>query len=267
MSSASFRSALVQIAAPVAVTVVLLGIWQIGVQASGISKIVIPSPVQVGHAFVREAPGLWEACQQTAKAAALGLAGSLVFGVLSAFAFSQSRLIRSAFYPYAILLQTVPVIAIAPIVVVAIGRGFYGVVLISMIISTFPIITSTTTGLLQVDASLLELFQLHKATRWQILWKLRLPNSLPYLISGLRIAGGAAIVGAIVGEFFVGSEVKGLGVLIENKNGGFRTDELYATVLVSTLLGISVFATTTVVGETILKYGFGMSLTGTGRQR
>jgi len=267
MNRHSIRSSLFTLAAPLVVTIVILGAWQIGVQISGISKIVIPSPVAVGEAFVRESPRLWEACQQTARAAALGLSGSIVFGVLSAFAFSQSRFIRSAFYPYAILLQTVPVIAIAPIVVVAIGRGFYGVVLISMIISTFPIITSTTTGLLQVDAGLLELFQLHKATRWQTLWKLRLPNALPYLISGIRIAGGAAIVGAIVGEFFVGSEVKGLGVLIENKNGGFRTDELYATVFVSTLLGITAFAMITVVGEWILKYGFGMSLSGTGGER
>ena len=197
----------------------------------------------------------------------VGLFGSVVFGVSSAFAFSQSRLIRSAFYPYAILLQTVPIIAIAPIVVIAVDRGFYGVALISMIISIFPIITSTTTGLLQVDLNLLELFRLNSATRWQTLWRLRLPNALPYLISGIRIAGGAAIVGAIVGEFFVGSSLKGLGVMIERKKSGIHTDELYATVLVSTLLGIAVFAIVTVVGEWILKRFFGMSLSGAGRNR
>lgn len=261
------RSVLLQFAAPVVVTVVVLAAWQFGVWASGISDIVIPPPVDVWRALIRQAPQLLEACVQTATAATLGLFGSVVFGVSCAFAFSQSRLIRSAFYPYAILLQTVPIIAIAPIVVIAVGRGFHGVVLISMIISIFPIITSTTTGLLQVDSNLLELFRLNAATRWQTLWKLRLPNALPYLISGIRIAGGAAIVGAIVGEFFVGSSLKGLGVLIERKKSGIHTDELYATVLVSTLLGISVFGIVTVAGESILKRFFGMSLSGAGRNR
>jgi len=261
------RTVLLECIAPVVVTLFVLAAWQFGVWASGISNIVIPSPVEVWQALVRQAPQLLEACIQTATAALVGLFGSVVFGVSCAFAFSQSRLIRSAFYPYAILLQTVPIIAIAPIVVIAVDRGFYGVALISMIISIFPIITSTTTGLLQVDSNLLELFQLNSATRWQTLWKLRLPNSLPYLISGIRIAGGAAIVGAIVGEFFVGSSLKGLGVLIERKKSGIHTDELYATVLVSTLLGITVFAIVTVAGEWILKRFFGMSLSGAGRSR
>ena len=165
MNTRRFQSAMLQLAAPIGVTVLVLVTWQIGVRASGISNIVIPSPVEVGKAFGREWPKLLEACGHTATAAMVGLSGSIVVGVLCAFAFSQSRLIRSAFYPYAILLQTVPIIAIAPIVVIAVDRGFYGVSLISMIISTFPIITSTTTGLLQVDRSLLELFELNSATR------------------------------------------------------------------------------------------------------
>jgi NitT/TauT family transport system permease protein len=261
-SDNQFETPLWQIAAPVGVTILLIGIWQFGVWVTGVPSIVIPSPLAVGAAVVREWPQLTEACGHTALAAMTGLAGSVALGVLIAFAFSQSRLIRSAFYPYAILLQTVPIIAIAPIVVLAVDRGFYGVALISMIISIFPIITSTTTGLLQIDPTLLELFQLHSASRWQTLWKLRLPNSLPYLISGIRIAGGAAIVGAIVGEFFVGSSLKGLGVLIERKKSGMDTDELYATVLMSTVLGVALFTIVTIVGEWVLRRFFAMSLSG-----
>lgn len=259
------KSIALQIAAPMAVTILVIALWDLCVRATGVPAIVIPPPIDVARALAREWPRLLEACGQTARSALLGLSGSIVAGVLSAFAFSQSRLIRHAFYPYAILLQTVPIIAIAPIVVIAVNRGSFGVALISMIISVFPIMTSTTTGLLQVDPSLLELFRLHSATRWQTLWKLRLPNALPYLISGIRIAGGAAIVGAIVGEFFVGSSLKGLGVLIERKKSGIDTDELYATVLVSTLLGVTVFATSTLVGEWVLRRFFGKSLDGSGR--
>ncbi|APZ95983.1 ABC transporter permease [Fuerstiella marisgermanici] len=256
------KSAALLVAAPLCVLICSLSLWQLVVWARDISIIVVPSPIDVARALYEHRAMLSEACWQTAKAAMTGLFGSFVIGVLGAFAFSQSRIIRSAFYPYAILLQTVPIIALAPIVVVSIGRGFYGIVIISTIISIFPVITSTTTGLLQVDANLLELFRLNNATRWQTLWKLRLPNALPYLISGLRIAGGAAIVGAIVGEFFVGDDVKGLGVLIQNKSGGFQTDELYAAVVVSTLLGVAAFVTVTVVGEWILRRFLGMSLSG-----
>ena len=103
-----------QLLAPVGVTVVLTGLWQFGVQVTGISAVVIPAPLDVAHALVREWPRLWEACVRTSLAALTGLCGSVVLGVLIAFAFSQSRMIRSALYPYAILLQTVPIIAIAP---------------------------------------------------------------------------------------------------------------------------------------------------------
>lgn len=262
MTSVRFRQQLLQIAAPLVVTVMVLIVWHLVVTLAEIPPIVIPSPVAVGQALVDNSSRLLSASIETAKAAMAGLALSIGLGVLCAFAFSQSSLIRSAFYPYAILLQTVPIIAVAPIVVIAVERGFYGVSLIAAIISIFPVITSTTTGLLQVDPQLLELFRLNTATRWQTLWKLQLPHALPYLISGIRIAGGASIVGAIVGEFFVGSSLTGLGVMIERKRSGFDTDELYATVFVSTLLGVIVFALVTVIGEWILRRFFAMSMSG-----
>lgn len=266
MANGRFRQQLLQVAAPLIVTVMVLLIWQLVVTLAEVPSIVVPSPVAVGKALAENAGRLAAASLETAKAAMTGLSLSIVLGVLCAFAFSQSPLIRSAFYPYAILLQTVPIIAVAPIVVIAVERGFYGVSLIAAIISIFPVITSTTTGLLQVDPQLLELFRLNAASRWQTLWKLQLPSALPYLISGIRIAGGASIVGAIVGEFFVGSSLTGLGVMIERKRSGFDTDELYATVFVSTLLGVIVFALITVIGEWALRRFFAMSMSGGGRR-
>lgn len=250
------------ILAPVAaLTLTIIG-WQTAVSVTGVSEIIVPSPIAVIKAMQNEAAVLASATGRTSAAACLGLFGSTLCGVVCAFGFSQSQLIRTTFYPFAILLQTIPVIAIAPIIVISFGRGFLSVALISMIISVFPIITSTTTGLLQVEASLLELFRLNKATWWQELWKLRLPSSLPYLISGIRIAGGAAIVGAIVGEFFVGSGQPGLGAMIQKKSQGINMDELYATVFVATFLGVIFFATVTLLGEWVLKTFFAMSLSG-----
>ncbi|MEQ9409567.1 MAG: ABC transporter permease [Fuerstiella sp.] len=248
--------------APIAFLAAALAVWQWLVLQLDIDHVILPSPSEVGSALVSLKSELLQAAVRTAGAAALGLGGSTLLGLATAFLFSQSTRIRQTFYPYAILLQTVPIIAVAPMVVIGFGRGLPSVALIAGILSLFPIITSTTTGLLQVDRHLLELFHLHAATRWQTFWKLRLPNALPYLISGLRIAGGAAIVGAIVGEFFVGSSQPGLGAMIQKKSSGINTDELYATVVVSTLLGVAMFALITLAGEVLLKQLFGMSLGG-----
>lgn len=254
----SFRL-LQTVLAPVIVTGMLVMIWHGIVRGFDIPKIVVPAPLEVATAICTEWSELANAMCQTAFAAMTGLLGSVIVGVFVACLFAQSRFIRAAFYPYAILLQTVPVIAIAPIVITAVGRGFPGVVLIAMIISLFPVITNTTTGLLRVDAGLLELFRLHSATRWQTLVKLQLPNSLPYFVAGLRIAAGASVVGAIVGEFFVGSSLNGLGVLIERRNNGIATDRLYAAVFASAALGVAVFTTVTVVGDWLLKRYAGKS--------
>jgi NitT/TauT family transport system permease protein len=251
------------VTAPLLVLMCAVAGWQLIVMFSGLPSLVLPAPAAVGAAAWEMRGALLESAWRTTLAAATGLAASVVIGCLIAFAFSQSALIRRAFYPYAVLLQTVPVVAVAPIVIVSLGRGFSSIALVAHILSLFPIITSTTTGLLQVDPGLRELFRLNSATRWQTLVKLRLPSSLPYLISGIRIAGGAAIVGAIVGEFFVGDGSPGLGQLIQRKSVAYRLPELYAAVLTSALLGTTVFGTTTVVGDRILRRWFGMSLSGT----
>ena len=131
------------------------------------------------------------ATARTALAAISGLAISTALGTFTAFAFAQSSLVRRAFYPYAILFQTVPVIAIAPLIILAFGRGFHSVTLVASVISVFPVVTNTTTGLLQIDNQLHELFRLHGASWWQTLWKLRLPSALPWMITGIRIASGS----------------------------------------------------------------------------
>ncbi|MEP3481841.1 MAG: ABC transporter permease subunit [Fuerstiella sp.] len=246
-------SAFQSVLGPVVVALFLLLAWHVLVSAFQVPKIVVPLPLDVAIAVRNEWWVLVSAMFQTSVAAMTGLLCSLVLGVFVACVFAQSGLIRISLYPYAILLQTVPVIAIAPIVIAAVGRGFAGVVLISLIISLFPVITNTTTGLLRVDKGLLELFQLHSASRWQTLVKLRLPNSVPYIVAGVRIAAGASVVGAIVGEFFVGSSLSGLGVLIERRNNGFATDRLYAAVFASAILGVIVFVAVSRVGDWFLK--------------
>ena len=190
----------------------------------------------------------------TTAGALAGFLGSLVLGVTTALVFSQSRLVRASCFPYAVFLQTVPIIAVAPLIINWCGTGFQSVVLVTLIISVFPIIASTTSGLLNIDPDLLDLFRLYRATRWNILWKLRMPHAVPYLITGARTSSGMAVIGAIVGEFFVGhtTERYGLGYLVRSSSELLRTDLLFASVIASALLGIAMFGTVTLVGATAL---------------
>jgi NitT/TauT family transport system permease protein len=191
----------------------------------------------------------------TAEAALAGFAASLAIGIIVALAFSQSPIIQRSFFPYAIFLQTVPIVAIAPIIVTWFGWGFQSVVIVASIISVFPIITGGTTGLTLVDANLLELFAISNASRWQVLYKLRLPNSVPYLVNGAKTSCGLAVIGAIVGEIFAGNSTTtcGLGYLITQTAGQLKTDLLFATVFCSTMLGVGMFAAVSLIGNAILR--------------
>ncbi len=251
---------------PAGVLLTVLGLWEFMVWWRQIPAYLLPGPLEILAAGFGSRKELLQATFLTSLSAAAGLLASTIIGTLTAFAFAQSSQIRSALYPYAVLLQTVPIVAIAPIIVVSLGRGFFSISLIACIISLFPVITNTTTGLLQIERNLLDLFRLHHATWWQVLFKLRLPSSLPYLITGIRIASGSAIVGAIVGEFFVGSGQPGLGAMIQRKRESMALPELYAAVIAATLLGTIVFAAISLAGEKILRRYFGMSLSGAVRQ-
>ncbi len=253
---------------PIAVLLLITALWQglvtFLVQVKGLNAALFPGPMAVTESAWLMRSDLCQATLLTATAAVTGLLMSLLLGTATAFVFSQSSVVRRALYPYAVLLQTIPIIAIAPIVILTLGRGFQSIALVSCIISLFPIITSTTTGLLQIEPDLLDLFRLNRATRWQTLVKLRMPSALPYLISGTRIASGSAIVGAIVGEFFLSAGPTGLGSLIQGKVASFNMAELYAVVVVATVLGTVVFGVITMLGEWVLRHWFGMSLEGRG---
>lgn len=239
---------------PVGLFALVVILWQLAVTAFGIKAFLLPEPGRVFRSAVDEFDTLRQAVAFSGAAAACGFGLSLVVGTLVAFVFSQSRLIRGSCYPYAIFLQTVPIIAIAPLVIRWFGSGFQSVVVVAFIISLFPIITNATMGLLAVDPDLIDLFRLNNAGRWQVLWKLRFPNSVPSILTGAKTSSGLAVVGAIVGEFFAGygSQRFGLGYLILTTTDQLRTDELFAAVIASTLLGIAIFSAVSLIGAMIL---------------
>ena len=240
---------------PVILFAIVLVLWHVLVEVNEIEPYLVPLPADVWNAARGSFSQLGQATWNTTLAAVSGFGLSLIIGTVTAFVFSQSVLIRRSFYPYAIFLQTVPIVAIAPLVINWFGTGLQSVIVVTVVISLFPIITSVTVGLTSVDKGLRELFVLNEATRWQTLLKLRMPHAVPYLVTGARTSSGLAVVGAIVGEFFAGygsDHYYGLGYLILQTSAQLRTDMLFATILASALLGVIMFVVVTWIGFKLL---------------
>jgi len=241
--------------APVLVFAVVATVWHFVVIWLRVPAIILPGPIAVMNALWLERLVLLKASWVTLQAAAVGLLCSAVFGSLIAVLFSQSALIRVAMYPYVIFLQTVPIVAIAPLLIIWSGNNFRTIVLVATIISIFPVIANVTSGLLSINENLSELFRMQSATRWQMLTKLRIPAAIPQLVLGLRISSGLAVIGAIVAEFFVGNsgQYDGLGTIMTSRQANLKTAELIAALMACTCLGILLFASVNVLSATLLR--------------
>ena len=229
-----------------AIFAALLLLWQSVIWIFALPPYLLPSPARVAHAVVARFPSLITSLAITAAAAAGGLLAALLVGLVIALIFAQSHWVRRMFYPYTILLQTVPIVAIAPMILLWMGPGLGSVTLIAFIICLAPIIANTTQGLISVDRNMVDLFLMHNASRAQVLLKLRLPHALPSVFTGVRIASGIAVIGAITGELFAGSSrvgVGGIGYAIQYANAQLETDYLFALVLAATVLGFGFFFT------------------------
>jgi NitT/TauT family transport system permease protein len=223
---------------------VLVLLWQGIIWKFHIGAYMLPAPWSVAQTIFARYDDLWDSTLISAEAAAGGLLASIVVGVLIALIFARSQWIRRLLFPYTILLQTVPIVAVAPLILNWAGQGLFTIALITFIICLAPIIANTTQGLISVDENLVQLFLMHNASQGQILRKLRLPHSLPYLFVGVRISSGIAVIGAITGELFAGSGQVGrggLGYSIIYANSQLQIDYLFALVFAATALGFAFF--------------------------
>jgi NitT/TauT family transport system permease protein len=228
----------------VVVFAALLLLWQSVIWVFHVPVYMLPSPWHVAQSVVEKFPDLWASTLISAEAAAGGLLASIVVGVVVALIFARSPCIRKLLFPYTILLQTVPILAVAPLIIVWVGQGLLAVGVITFIICLAPIIANTTMGLISVDENLVQLFMMHNASQGQVLRKLRLPHSLPSLFVGVRISSGIAVIGAITGEWFAGSGQVGhggLGYSILYAMSQLQTDYLFALVIAATALGFVFF--------------------------
>ena len=207
------------------------------------------------HSIIDKHEELLKSLWSTALASSIGFALSAVIGILVAVLLSTSRLIQRAFYPYTVFFQTVPIIAIAPMLVYWFGFGLKSVAVSAFIASVFPVIANTLAGILSTDPALRDLFKLYGASGFASMMKLRLPSALPNIITGLRIAAGLAVIGAIVGEFVAGTTQigGGLGIMVLVAKRYGRTEDIFAAVLVASLLGLAMLALINLAGYLLLR--------------
>ena len=187
--------------------------------------------------------------------ALIGFAASVIVGIVVALLLSTSKLVQRAFYPYTVFFQTVPIVAIAPLLVIWFGAGLKSVATCAFIVSVFPVIANTLGGLLSTDPALRDMFRLYGASGLAKMWKLKLPSALPNIFTGMRIAAGLAVIGTIVGEFVAGllEENPGLGILVVEAKKIGRTDLVFAAVLAASLLGLAMLATVNLAGYLTLR--------------
>lgn len=240
------RRRVVSFVAPVVVFVVVIGVWyyiSYGLLDAS-RRFLMPPPqsvVQVGFLTWSNLSQILDALWSTTQVALVGLAISMFIGTSLAVAMSQATWIESAIFPWAVVLQTIPILAIVPLIGFWFQYGFASRVLICVLISLFPITTNTLFGLKSVDRTHLDLFSLQHATRFQRLIKLQFPSALPAIVTGWRISAGLSVVGAIVGDFFFRQGDPGIGRLIDDFLGELETQQLFAAVILSSLLGLAVF--------------------------
>ena len=240
---------------PILVLILFLLFWSFGAKMYDMDFL-LPGPLTVGKAFITDIDMVVGGAWITFQEALYGYLLAIGIGIFSAAIMSQSKILERSFYPYAILLQTVPVVAVAPLIVLWFGFEMKSVIIISLIISLFPIINNTLLGLKSTSTNLVELFQMHNKSRLVNFFKLRLPAAVPNIIAGLRISAGLSIIGAIVGEFIIGSgsEDGGLGVQIIYAQAELETPLVMALILTPTLLGFAFFMTVTMIGHQFMKH-------------
>jgi NitT/TauT family transport system permease protein len=243
MAAPAETSRALRVAAPLAVGVAVLAAWYALVTAFEVPKYLVPSPVDVARTLVADWPLLSGALAVTLRITFFAFLGATVLGTLVAFAFVQSRVVEASFFPYAVLLQVTPIVAIAPLVIIWVKDIQVALVLCATIVAIFPIISNTTLGLRSVNRGLADLFRMHRASRLQTLVRLRIPSAAPYFFGGLRIASGLALIGAVVAEFVAGTGGHGAGLAYQILQAGFQLNipRLFAALFLITVAGVALY--------------------------
>ncbi|RDI18665.1 NitT/TauT family transport system permease protein [Pseudacidovorax intermedius] len=229
---------------PLIVGLVLLGGWQALVVGMELPPYLVPSPVLMLQTLFTDWAVLGGALLVTLKITVLSFVVATVVGVLISFLFVQSRLIETALFPYAVLLQVTPIVAVAPLIIIWVKEPTASLVICAALVALFPIISNTTLGLRSIDPDLQAYFRMNRATRLQTLVRLRIPSALPYFFGGLRISSGLALIGAVVAEFVAGTGGNATGLAYQILMAGYQLNipRMFAALLLISLTGVALFA-------------------------
>jgi NitT/TauT family transport system permease protein len=254
MSRDAMPGRLLRLGAPLAVAIIVLVAWQAVVTLRHVPVYLVPSPLVVARTLYADRALLFASLWVTLGVALAALVLATIAGVAIALVFAQSRWIEMSLFPYAVLLQVTPIVAIAPLIIIWVHDTWTALVLCAIVVAIFPIISNTTLGLRSVDRGLLDLFRLSRASRWQTLWRLRVPSALPYFFGGLRIASGLALIGAVVAEFVAGTGGAGAGLAYQILLAGIQLNipRLFAALVLIAAAGVALFTATLGLSRLVL---------------
>lgn len=240
---------------PIIIMVAAIILWDRICVWNGIPRYILPRPHEVVGTLYTDAALLFGSLLVTLRITFLSLLLAVLGGVGLAVLFTQSKWVEMSFFPFAVILQVTPIVAIFPLINIYVDSQTAKLLLCAWIVAFFPILSNTTLGLNSVDRNLLDLFQLNGATRWQTLWHLRLPAAMPYFLGGLRIAGGLALIGAVVAEFVAGSAGQSSGLASRIIEAGYRLNapRLFAALILISFTGILIFLLLALVSNLILR--------------
>jgi len=245
-----------RIVPPFAVGAVLLAIWEFVVRINGIPPYILPSPLAIAESLWTDGPSLLGSLLVTLRVTLAALAAAAILGGAIAVLFSLSRILELSLFPYAVILQVTPIVAIAPLIIIWVSEPFLALLVCAWIVAFFPIVANTTVGLNSADRNLLALFRLYGASRGQVLRYLKLPTALPYFLTGLRISGGLALIGAVVAEFVAGTSGAETGLAFRILEAGYRLaiPRLFAALFLLSLTGIVIYLVLDFLSRLLLRH-------------
>jgi NitT/TauT family transport system permease protein len=245
-----------RIAAPLAVGAVLLGLWEAVVRFEDIPVYILPGPLAIARALLADGPSLLGSLLVTLRVTLAALTAAAILGTAIALLFSLSRLLEISLFPYAVILQVTPIVAIAPLIIIWVQQPFLALLVCAWIVAFFPIVSNTTVGLNSADRNLIALFRLYGASPAQTLRYLRLPTALPYFLAGLRISGGLALIGAVVAEFVAGTGGAETGLAFRILEAGYRLEipRLFAALFLLSATGIVIYLVIDFLSRLLLRH-------------
>lgn len=250
------KLASIDVIAPLAVGILAILVWDIFVRVTKMPPYLLPGPFLVLQTLITDWNTLFPSLIITLQITLAAFIAAVVSGLLVAILFTQSKWIERSLFPYAVILQTTPIVAIAPLIIIWLKNStFAALVVCAWIVAFFPIVSNTTLGLNSIDHNLSNVFQLYRASRWQTLLYLRLPTAMPYFLGGLRISGGLALIGAVVAEFVAGTggAKSGLAYQILMASYNLQIPRMFAALFLTTALGVIIFVLLTVASNFVLK--------------